>query len=50
MTLNALVSMPKKESDEDEMVRQTALSYLIEADYQPTVLQPQMFSKPIKKT
>ena len=26
------------ESDEDEMVRQTALSYLIEADYQPTVL------------
>lgn len=26
------------ESDEDEMVRQTALSYLIQADYQPTVL------------
>ena len=26
------------ESDEDEMVRQTALSYLIQADYQPAVL------------
>ena len=34
------------ESDKDEMVRQTALSYLIEADYQPTVLAAAMFPSP----
>ncbi len=38
------------ESDEDEMVRQTALSYLIQADYQPAVLAAASVSKLIKKT
>lgn len=38
------------ESDEDEMVRQTALSYLIQADYQPAVLAAASVSKLIKRT